>query len=196
MKFVCLAFLIHVSLTWVIEATANSSACHRSCLQVCQNSREFQQPHLSCEQLCTNRCQLKNEEQVITNTQLNDCLVSCSDGEVGLEKSSCESQCYSNQLAYNKNGSSVTPDAALKEETDEPTGRTGETLETTDATAEANQTTTSVADSTTTQKEEDKIEDVGEGCVGFGREYCYKICRLIHEESIKVCLCACCRCKF
>jgi hypothetical protein len=40
------------------------------------------------------------------------------------------------------------------------------------------------------------VEDVGEGCVGFGREYCYKICRLDHKESIKVCLCACCMCKF
>jgi hypothetical protein len=46
------------------------------------------------------------------------------------------------------------------------------------------------------QEKQGTVEDVGEGCVGFGREYCYKICRLDHKESIKVCMCACCMCKF
>ena len=35
-----------------------------------------------------------------------------------------------------------------------------------------------------------------EGCIGNGREICYKSCRLHKKESIKTCLCACCDCKF
>lgn len=31
-----------------------------------------------------------------------------------------------------------------------------------------------------------------EGCLGFGKEICYKICRLHHTESIQNCLFACC----
>jgi hypothetical protein len=34
------------------------------------------------------------------------------------------------------------------------------------------------------------------GCIGYGREVCYKACRLFEKESINVCLCACCKCKF
>ena len=35
-----------------------------------------------------------------------------------------------------------------------------------------------------------------DGCIGFGREVCYKACRLHEKESIDICLCACCKCKF
>ena len=42
---------------------------------------------------------------------------------------------------------------------------------------------------------EDKI-DVSNVCTGYGRELCYKICRLHHSENIETCLCACCKCKF
>lgn len=44
-------------------------------------------------------------------------------------------------------------------------------------------------------EKEDKL-DKAEGCLGFGRELCYKMCRLHHYESIEICLCACCKCKF
>jgi hypothetical protein len=38
--------------------------------------------------------------------------------------------------------------------------------------------------------------NIGQGCTGFGREICYKLCRLGHKESIKICQCACCKCEF
>lgn len=39
-------------------------------------------------------------------------------------------------------------------------------------------------------------KDVSNTCSGYGRELCYKICRLHHDEPIETCLCACCKCKF
>lgn len=39
-------------------------------------------------------------------------------------------------------------------------------------------------------------KDVSNVCSGYGRELCYKICRLHHYEPIEMCLCACCKCKF
>lgn len=38
--------------------------------------------------------------------------------------------------------------------------------------------------------------DVSNVCTGYGRELCYKICRLHNLELIETCLCACCKCKF
>lgn len=38
--------------------------------------------------------------------------------------------------------------------------------------------------------------NIGVGCKGYGREFCYKKCRLHSHESISNCLCACCKCTF
>ena len=38
--------------------------------------------------------------------------------------------------------------------------------------------------------------DYNQGCVGYGREVCYKACRLYEKQSINICLCACCKCRF
>lgn len=41
-----------------------------------------------------------------------------------------------------------------------------------------------------------KKQDMSNVCTGYGKELCYKLCRLHHFESIETCLCACCKCKF
>lgn len=119
-----------------------------------------------CPALCVDHC-MTYDRVVLSNEQVK-CLLMCKYLKYD-QKSVCEPLCKVNYILYQPVKIDEDDDMMDVRAVEEPTGNVT-VLE--------------------------KKKDVSNECTGYGRELCYKICRLHHSEPIEMCLCACCKCKF
>ena len=159
---------------------STTSPCHSRCVQICRANVNIIDE--DCASLCTGHCAYyataaaddhEDGSRLLPKSQ-TDCLLLCAYTQAN--KYACHSICK----------------PFKDEDDDSQLGSSSMTAET----ATESETPTETTTETEPIDKPENFKVIGQGCVGYGREYCYKACRLEHKKSIPICLCACCWCKF
>lgn len=141
--------------------------CQQSCLSNCKSVNMIEES--KCGAMCVNHC-MTYERIALTNEQVK-CVLACKYLSYD-EKSVCEPLCKISGVMFEPIDERLLPVEVRAGGGEEEDGHGGG------------------------NKTEIVKKNVSNVCTGYGRELCYKICRLHHSEPIELCLCACCKCKF